>query len=200
MDAPAATLDVDATLAELISVGMRGARVVARMLEIELSAAEVVAAGLPEPGTTAASLSEATACGQAVDAVAAAMAQAVPRTEALSRALDRLSRSVRRSIALRQRLQAGWPRAASSDNRATMVRRQVARGVAKIIRDTTDGEAAERLFDDLTERLDDPALLDDLETLPVEEIVRRICRDLGLIAAALPPLARGKATNPFPSG
>ena len=73
-----------------------------------------------------------------------------------------------------------------------MLRRQVARGVTSMIRHAAPGEenaeAAERLFDDLYERLEDPALADDLLTLPVEEIVRRICRDLGLVATALPPL------------
>ena len=43
-----------------------------------------------------------------------------------------------------------------------------------------DGEAAERLFDDLAARLDDPAYeLDALER-PVEELVQMLCRDLGL--------------------
>ncbi len=70
-----------------------------------------------------------------------------------------------------------------------MLRRQVARGVTSRIRDAADSEAAKRLFDDLYERLDDPAWADDLQSLPVEEVVRRICRDLGLVTAALPRLA-----------
>ncbi len=63
-----------------------------------------------------------------------------------------------------------------------MVRRQVARRVAGMIRRQTDGEAAERLFDELAERLDDPALEQDILALPVDEIVRRIGRDLNLAA------------------
>ena len=163
------TPDLDAMLAELATLGMRGARVVTRMLEIEQAAAEAAATWLPEPGSTPASLSEAAAAGQGVDAVASAMAQAVPRTEILARALDRLSRSVRRTVALRKRMQSGWPRAAA-DDRAAMLRRQVARAIADRIRQQADGEAAERLFDELAERLDDPILAEEIQTLPVEQV------------------------------
>ncbi len=183
----AAPLDADATLGELAALGLRAARVIARMMEIEGQAAEVTASWLPETGGPA-SLGEAEAAGHGVDMVAAAMAQAVPRAEVLARALDRVSRSVRRSLALMRRMQAGWPRA-GADDRQAMVRRQVARGAAEAIRRQTAGEAgdeaAERLFDDLAERLEDPALDAELRLLPVEEAVRRICRDLGLAAGAV---------------
>jgi hypothetical protein len=112
------------------------------------------------------------------------MSAAVPRVEVLALALDRVSRSVRRSLALMRRMQAGWPGAGSADDRAAMVRRQVVRGVAEVIRSRADGETAERLFDELAERLDDPEFGRDLLALPVEEIVRRISRDLGLAADA----------------
>ena len=175
---------IDATLAELASLGMRAARVVTRMLEIELETAEIVASWLPEHGGAAASLSEAVASGQGVDTVNAAMAEAVPRVEVLALAHDRLARSVRRSVALLRRIEAGWPHA-SSDDRAAMMRRQVARGVGEAIRRGSDDETAERLFDDLAERLEDPAVDAELAAMPVEEVVRRICRDLGLAATAL---------------
>jgi hypothetical protein len=185
MDATAAPdTDFDATLAELAALGMRAARVVTRMMEIEQAAADIAASWLPEMGSTAASLAEAVAAGQGVDTLVAAMAEAVPRVEVLALALDRVSRSVRRSVALMRRMQAGWPRAASADDRAAMVRRQVGRRVGDMIRSATDGEAAERLFDELAERLDDPDLERDILALPVEEIVRRIGRDLGLAVAA----------------
>ena len=187
-------------LAELASLGMRAARVVTRMMEIELQAAEVVASWLPGPGGAADSWSEAVAVGQGVDAVTAEMAGAVPRVEVLARALDRLSRSVRRSGALARRIEAGWPRTGSasdrSDDRAEMVRRQVARGVGEAIRRTAEGETAERLFDELAERLEDPGLEADIGALPVEDVVRRICLELGLVAealgAALPGGGEGK--------
>ena len=182
-----ATPDPDATLTELAALGLRAARVVTRMMEIEQAAAEIVAGRLPEPGIEPASLAEAILAGHSVDGVAEAMTRSVPRVEILARALDRISRSVRHSIALMRRMQAGWPR--SSDNRAVMVRRQIGRAVAEVIRRESDGEAAERLFDELAERLDDPELQDAILALPVDQVVRRICRDLGLTAAALVPLA-----------
>ena len=174
----------DAMLTELADLGMRAARVVVRMMEIEQAAADIVAAWLPEPGRPVTSLSEAQAAGLGVDTVTTAMAEAVPRIETLARALDRLSRAVRRSVALMRRMQAGWPRAAS-DDRAAMLRRQVGRSVAAVIRREAEGEAAERLFDDLAERLDDPAFTDEVLVLPPEEVVRRVCRDLGLATASL---------------
>jgi hypothetical protein len=178
---PDAAPAFEAELSELVSLGMRGARVVTRMMEIEHQAAEIVAASLPEAAAIPGSLGEALAGGQGVDTAVAAMAEAVPRVEVLARSLDRLSRAVRRSVALMQRMQAGWPRAAADDRQA-MVRRQVARGVAEVIRRESSGEAAERLFDDLAERLENPALETEIGVLPVQDVVRRICRDLGLAA------------------
>ena len=171
---------LDATLSELAALGMRAARVVTRLMEIEQQAAEVIASVLPATSRPPESLGEAEAAGRDFDDVAAAMAQAVPRVAGLAVAFDRLSRSVRRSVALMQRMAAGWPHAGSADDRHAMTRRQVARGVAEAIRRESDGEAAERLFDDLAERLEDPAVADDILVLPVEEVVRRICRGLGL--------------------
>ena len=180
MDAP--DPDFETMLGELAALGMRAARAVTRMIEIEQATADLAASWLPGAGRSDASLGEAVAAGQAVDAVTVAMAAAVPRVEVLALALDRVSRSVRRSVALLRRLQAGWPRAAGPDDRAAMVRRQVARQVASMIRREADGEAAERLLDELAERLDDPALEQDILALPVDEIVRRIGRDLNLAA------------------
>ncbi|WP_158747845.1 hypothetical protein [Acidisphaera sp. L21] len=182
----------DATLTELAALGLRAARVVTRMMEIEQAAADITASWLPDVTSPATTLDESIATGQGVDAVAEAMAQAVPRVEILARALDRTSRSVRRSIALMRRMQAGWPGAAS-DNRAAMVRRQVARGVADSIRQHADGEAAERLFDELADRMDDPALRDEILTLPVDQVVRRICRDLAQFRSDMTALMENSA-------
>ncbi len=183
MDANAPPIpELDATLSELAALGMRAARVVTRMMEIEQAAADIVAGWLPEAGSVHASLGEAQAAGLGVDTAIAAMAQSVPRVESLARALDRLSRSVRRSVALMRRMQAGWPRAA--DDRTAMVRRQVARSVAEVIRREAEGDSAERLFDELAERLHDPAFVDEVLALPPEEVVRRVCRDLGLATAS----------------
>ncbi len=203
MDATA-PFDADAVLAEATTLTLGAMRVVSCMMQIEQKLAQAAAAWLPETGSTPASLAEAAATGQAIDDTTAAMAQAVPHTNTLARALDQLSRSLRRIIALKQRIQAGWPRARAADDRPAMLRRQVARGVTSRIRDAAPGEenaeAAERLFDDLYERLDDPAWADDLQSLPVEEVVRRICRDLGLVTAALPRLAaQPPYTSPPPA-
>ena len=184
MDATVPPPTHDAILSELASLGMRAARVVTRLMEIELEAAEIVAIWLPQQRGDAATLAEAVAAGAAVDAVNAAAAKAVPHAEILARALDRLSRSVRRSIGLQQRIEAGWPRA-GSDDRTAMVRRQVARGGSEAIQREVDGEAAERLFDELIIRLEDPGLDAEIGAMPIEAVVRRICRDLGLVAGAL---------------
>ena len=188
-----------AMLSELATLGMRAARVVTRMMEIEQAMAEVAAGYLPASVADPASWAEAVAAGQGVDAANAAMAQGVARVEVLARAFDRVSRSVRRSAALLRRMEAGWPRA-GSDDRVAMVRRQVARGVAEVIRRESDGESAERLFDELAERLDEPGIETDLSVLPVEEVVRRLCRDLGLVAETLralptPPDAGGAGVD-----
>ena len=184
---PPATLD--AALTELVSLGMRASRVVTRMMEIELQAAEIVVSWLPEPTGPATSASEAVAIGQGVDSANAAMADAVPRTEILARALDRTARSVRRSVALIRRIEAGWPHAGSvsarADDQAAMVRRQVARGVGEAIRQQADGETSERLFDDLAERLRDVGLEAEIGAMPVEQVVRKICREVGLVTTAL---------------
>ncbi len=171
-------------LSELAELGMRAARVVARMMEIEQATAEVAAGWLPNSVAEPDSLAEAVAAGQGMDALNAAMADGVKRVEVLARAFDRVSRSVRRSVALMRRIEAGWPRA-KSDDRTAMMRRQVARGVAEAIRQQTDGEATERLFDELAERLDEPSIEQDIDVLPVDEIIRRVCRDLGLATGAL---------------
>ena len=171
-------------LDELAGIGMRVARVIAALSEIEQAACEAAARWLPMEGE-ATCLSQALVDGQGMDAVEAAVSAAVPRVEVLARALDRVGRSVRRSVALRRRLDAGWPRHAGSDDRQAMVRRQVARGVSEAIRSRADGEAAERLFDELAARLDDPAWPDEVLGLPVDAVVQQICLALGLGAEAV---------------
>lgn len=157
------------------------------MAEIETEVAEVLAADLPACGHRPADLAEATNAGLALDGAEAVLAKAGPRMAELARAFDRVSRAVRRTVALGKRLEAGWPVRAVSDTRAAMVRRQVSQGVAEAIRQATTGEAAERLFDDLAEQLDDPAMDAEIATAPVEAIVTRVRRDLGL-AAGVPGL------------
>ena len=189
-------------LSELASIGMRMARVVVRMAEVEQSAIDVVAAALPVAGVEPGSLAEAQVAGVSLDGLAEWMAGAVPRVDTLARALERVSRSVRRCVALSKRIESGWPRVRSVDDRAAMVRRQVTRGVSEVIRRVSDSdEAAERLFDDLYERLQGPGVEQEMLDLPVAEIVRRICRDLGLAVGDLRAVAPGveKLPSPRPS-
>ena len=174
------SFDAEATVHDLATLGMRVARAVARLVEIETEVAEIVASDLPARGRWPAGLGEATEAGMALDMAETVLAKAGPRVAELTRAFDRVSRSVRRSVALGKRLQAGWPVRAVGDTRVAMVRRQVSQGVAEAIRQAATGDAAERLFDDLAEQLDDPALDGEIAVLPVEAIVARIRRDLGL--------------------
>ena len=173
----------DETLSELAALGMRMARVVVRLGEVEQAAVDIVTCDLPKAGVQPGSTAEAHAAGASLDGLTEWMAGAVPRVDLLARALERVSRSVRRSVALAKRIEAGWPRVWSSDDRPAMVRRQVKRHMSEVIRRVADSDdAAERLFDELYERLDGPGLEQEIFGRPVQEIVRRICRDLGLAA------------------
>ena len=93
-------------LTDLAALGMQAARLVLRMMEIEQAAAEVVAADLPKAGALPASVTEATLIGLSLDQVTQVMAVAVPRIERLARVFERASRAVRRSVALKQRIEA----------------------------------------------------------------------------------------------
>ena len=185
-----------AVLTELADLNMRAARLLVRVMEAEAAGVTVAQDCLPVAGVVPAHLDEATSAGLGMDMANAALAGSVPRLETLTRALDRVSRSVRRSVALLRRMQAGWPRA-GSDDRAAMVRRQVARGVGEVIARESDGEVAERLFDDLAERLDYLVSESSLLALPVETLVRQICAELGLTAAAMVALPKAGA-GPVP--
>ncbi len=79
-----------------------------------------------------------------------------------------------------------------------MTRRQVARGVGEAIVRRATGEAAERLFDDLYDRLD--AM--DAEGLdrPAEAVIAAICRDLGLEAVPEALRAAREAGGPVDGG
>ena len=160
----------DDVLSELADLGMRMARVVVRLGEAEQAAVDIVTWDMPK----------------------AWMAGAVPRVDLLARALERISRSVRRSVALAKRIDAGWPRVRSADDRPAMIRRQVKQDVSEVIRRVTESDdTAERLFDELYERLEDPGF--EMFGRPVTEIVRRFCRDLGLAAGDSRAVARDAA-------
>ena len=178
-------------LMELVGLGVRIARVATELAEVERRVVAVVEAGLPA-SLGGAGLDEARMAGLAVDSVDAALAAAAPRIAAAapriaaaSQAFERVSRAVRRTAALVRRLDCGWPRRGGSDDRQAMARRQVARSVGERIAAHAEGERAERLFDDLAERLDALQLEGALEQ-PVEAVIAEICRDLGLAAQPAP--------------
>jgi hypothetical protein len=170
---------LQAALMDLVSLGVRIARVAADLAEAEARVVAVVSAGLPACTDTAGSLAEAREAGSAVDAADAMLAQAAPRVAVAAQAFERVSRAVRRTAALLQRIEAGWPRRGGSDDRQAMTRRQVVHRVGQAITRRADGEAAERLFDDLAERLDTLELEGGLDR-PAELVIAAICRELGL--------------------
>ena len=183
-------------LVELVGLGMRIARVAADVAEAEGRVVAVVAAGLPE-SVDAGSLAEAQAAGRAVDAAGLALAQASPRIGEAARAYDRAARAVRRLAALVQRLDCGWRPRGGADDHPAMVRRQAAREVGERIARRAEGEAAERLFDDLAERLD---ALEDEGGLdrPAEAVIAALCRDLELEPSASEDSAAPPRAPPSP--
>ncbi len=106
-------------------------------------------------------------------------------------AFERVSRSVRRSIGLAQKL--GEPVVDAASARA-LARRRIAREVEDAIQRQASGDAAERLAAELGERLDSPDLEDEIAVRPVADIIADICRDLGI--AALPGTAPWKRRTP----
>ena len=172
-------------LMELVGLGVRIARVAAELAEAERRVVAVVEAGLPASIGDFTGLDEARLAGLAVDSVDAALAAAAPRIAATSQAFERVSRAVRRTAALVRRLDCGWPRRGGSDDRQAMARRHIARSVGERIAAHAEGERAERLFDDLAERLDALELEGALEQ-PVEAVIAEICRDLGLAPQPAP--------------
>ena len=186
-------------LDDLLGLTVRATRVVVRVMEVEQQVAELTAGFLPDAGAHPETLAEARESGRDIDGAAEMLRAAVPRVDALARSVERLTRSARRTVALARRLEAGWPQAAGrSDTRQAMLRRQVGRRVSQAIGRAAadDREAAERLFAELDERLGDPEMAEALLTLPVEEIVRLICDDLGLVVEALRDAAPGGGRAP----
>ena len=165
---------------DLVMLGVRIARVATEVAEADGKIVALLAAELPARIANHESITEAQLAGQSVDAADAALKPAAERVAAAGLTFERVSRAVRRTAALMQRIESGWPRRGGSDDRRAMARRQVARSVGEAITRRADGEAAERLFDDLSERLDALELDGSLEDRPAEVIVAAICRELGV--------------------
>ena len=96
-------------------------------------------------------------------------------------AFDRISRAVRRTIALARTLDDPVPAPAAGQRVA--VRKRVIRMVEDAIHREARGEAAEALHAELLERLDGPDVDDDIGHRTVEQIIDDIRSDLGLNGA-----------------
>ena len=114
-------------------------------------------------------------------------------------AFDRISRAVRRTIALARHIAAGPASAGTSAAHRAAARARLIRGVEDAIHRKAGphtstgkdflsrpdpggepGSEAHALHAEFAERLEDPALEFDLEGRPVEEIIQEICQDLGI--------------------
>ncbi len=174
-------------LAELVQIGLSVARMVGQVADAEAALAVAasqagVAADVP---ALAGSLAEAIEADRAAAAAGEARIAVVGRVEAIAGAFARVSRSVRLTVLLAERMDRGWARGRVADGRAAMVRRQVARGGGELIAREAEGERAERLREGLAERLERLECEDELGDRPAEQVIAAICRDLGLDPARM---------------
>ncbi|WP_158742880.1 hypothetical protein [Acidisphaera sp. L21] len=174
-----------AALAELVEIGMTVARMLARVAAGETTLAEAAATMAPDVSPVATSLAEAIEADRAASAASEARRDIVRRSEIVAAAFAQVSRAIRRTVLLAERLDCGWARPGRADCRDTMMRRQIARAVGDAIVRDADGAEADRLRGELAERLDSLDRLDDLGWAAVEDIVRDICRDLGVAVKAV---------------
>ena len=112
--------------------------------------------------------------------VQAQAAQAKPDATAtlpeLAIAFDRVARAVRRTILLARHIDQHDQVTANR----TAARRQIIRDVENVLHAKAHPAEAPTLHAELLERLEQPDLEHDIATRPIAEIVRDICRDLGL--------------------
>ena len=183
-----------AALAELVQIGMSVARMVGRAAEAEAALAEAASAARVAEGISplATSLAEAMAADQAAAAAGEARRSVITRTEIVAAAFNQTARAIRRTVLLAERLDRVWARPAATDTRHAMARRQIARAVSGAIAHEAEGDRAERLTEAAAERLDSLDTLDDIASRPAEDIIRDICRDLGLDPA------RNRLHSPLP--
>ena len=117
--------------------------------------------------------------------VAEATSPTTPQTpehlQAQSLAFDRVTRAVRRTILLAQKIS----QTPTKPNARTAARKRILRKVEDRIQSEATGPEAEALTAELHERLDTPDLEDDLESRPIQDIIQDIQADLG-IAIDLP--------------
>ena len=111
------------------------------------------------------------------EAKAQAQADQPAKLAAAVTAFDTTARSIRRTILLAQRLDE--PRRTAAHQRAA-ARRRILREVEDSIEREARAYEQDHLRAELHERLDSPDILEDIGDRPVEDIIKDICRDLGL--------------------
>jgi hypothetical protein len=102
--------------------------------------------------------------------------QVVPLS--VSDAYERLTRSIRRSMMMYQKL--SEPQKAPPAYNRVAARKKIIRDVEDAINRKATGDHAETLRVELVERLERPEFDDELANRTVGEIVTEICRDLGI--------------------
>ncbi len=149
-------------LHELVEIGSRLARAIDRQATPETNAAPAAPEQAAQPAPAAA---------------------AAPQ---LAIAFDRIARTIRRTIALARTLTDPVPPSpteratAQAAARRRLARKQIIRTVEDCIQRETSGREAEALHAELYERLETIDADDDIDTLPVAEIIALIRRDLGI--------------------
>ena len=93
-------------------------------------------------------------------------------------AFDRLSRAVRRTVALARHVAEPVPARADPGQTRAAARRRIIREVEDAIQRAPDVDA-DALRAELCERLDRPELDEGIDSRPVAEVIADICRDLG---------------------
>ena len=183
-------------LAELVQVGLKVARMVGHSADAETALAEAAAQAIAaeDAPALATSLAEAIEADRAAAAAAEMRQTVTARTNAVAAAYARISRAIRLTILLAERLDRGWARGGTSDDRHTMAKRQIARSVKDAIARETEGERADHLTSALTERLETLDTEHEFANRSAEEIIAMICRDLGLDPARM--TIRSPVPNP----
>ena len=172
-------------LQDLLQMGLRVASVSARLAEVEGQAVEALAAAAVDAAQIVAnphSLESAIEAGRIADASEATRDAAATRIALITASFERAARAVRRTVALGRRIED--PRPFLSPHPHDPV---ATPGLAEAGSAHAAARAAERLCDDLADRLDAAELGDELGARPTLEVIGDICRDLG--HAVLPGLA-----------
>ncbi len=162
-------------LSKLVQLGLRVAEMVAEAADAETAAAKAAAQIRVAEGVSpmATSLAEAIEADRATAAAAEARHTVVARVEAIAAAFARVSRAIRLTVAMAERLDRGWARGGKADDRQATTRRQTAREVADSTGCAAEGERAERLTDA-------PDWKDEFGDRSPEEVMAIFCRALRL--------------------